>query len=293
MVDGSSAIIAVGARAHGSLNVNDATISCACQFPMPPTLAEQQKIADCLTSLDELIAARGRKAGGAAGPQERADAAALPPRRRNPPRLRFPEFRDAPEWEEAQLGERLSSIDDGRASAERSKCSERVHRMDDDVAIDMTRRHRELRCDHRRRQSNLGDGDILARTLSLATGAEISCTIDVDKSALASRSLSADLSTRKCMRIRPISVLQQLSDGLYERDRVSTYSDRHGSNVSDDLRMQLRISIPPKLAEQQRIADCLSSLDALIAAQVAKARRASRPTRRACMQQLFPSPEEV
>lgn len=30
-------------------------------IPLPPTVAEQQKIADCLSSLDELIAAEGRK----------------------------------------------------------------------------------------------------------------------------------------------------------------------------------------------------------------------------------------
>lgn len=46
----------------------------------------------------------------------------------------------------------------------------------------------------------------------------------------------------------------------------------------------------PQPAEQQRIADCLSSLDARIAAEVEKL--AALKTHKQClMQQLFPSPE--
>lgn len=47
----------------------------------------------------------------------------------------------------------------------------------------------------------------------------------------------------------------------------------------------------PKIAEQQRIADCLSSLDTQIAAQAAKI-KALKQHKRGLMQQLFPSPEE-
>ena len=44
--------------------------------------------------------------------------------------------------------------------------------------------------------------------------------------------------------------------------------------------------------EQQRIADCLSSLDDLIAAQTQKL-EALKTHKKGLMQQLFPSPEEV
>jgi type I restriction enzyme S subunit len=55
--------IQVGARAHGSLSINDSDLM-ALPVPLPSgstSVAEQQKIADCLSSLDELIAALARK----------------------------------------------------------------------------------------------------------------------------------------------------------------------------------------------------------------------------------------
>jgi type I restriction enzyme S subunit len=48
----------------------------------------------------------------------------------------------------------------------------------------------------------------------------------------------------------------------------------------------------PKFAEQQKITDCLSSLDALIAAQADKL-DALKTHKKGLMQQLFPSPEAV
>lgn len=54
---------------------------------------------------------------------------------------------------------------------------------------------------------------------------------------------------------------------------------------------QMVIPIPP-LREQQRIASCLSSLDALITAETQK-HDALKTHKRGLMQQLFPSPEEA
>jgi type I restriction enzyme S subunit len=48
----------------------------------------------------------------------------------------------------------------------------------------------------------------------------------------------------------------------------------------------------PKLAEQQRIATCLSSLDALITGETQKL-ETLKTHKRGLMQQLFPSPEEA
>jgi type I restriction enzyme S subunit len=51
------------------------------------------------------------------------------------------------------------------------------------------------------------------------------------------------------------------------------------------------VSVPATLPEQQRIADCLTSLDDLIAAQTQK-HEALKTHKKGLMQQLFPSPEE-
>jgi type I restriction enzyme S subunit len=49
---------------------------------------------------------------------------------------------------------------------------------------------------------------------------------------------------------------------------------------------------PRQPAEQQRIASCLSTLDALITAETQK-HEALKTHKKGLMQQLFPSPEEV
>ena len=53
-----------------------------------------------------------------------------------------------------------------------------------------------------------------------------------------------------------------------------------------------KFSCPPNLEEQQRIADCLSSLDDLTTAQVQKV-EALKTHKKGLMQQLFPKLEEV
>ena len=69
-----------------------------------PTAPEQQKIADCLSSLDELIAAQARKVDALKTHKKGLMQQLFPSEGEAQPRLRFPEFRDAGEWEEVALG---------------------------------------------------------------------------------------------------------------------------------------------------------------------------------------------
>jgi type I restriction enzyme, S subunit len=78
-----------------------------------PTPGEQKKIADCLTSLDELIAAQGRKVEALKTYKRGLMQQLFPREGETLPRLRFPEFRDAPEWKEtklASLGDLVSGL---------------------------------------------------------------------------------------------------------------------------------------------------------------------------------------
>ena len=105
--------ITVGARAHGSLSVNDDDLF-AMPIPLPPAESEQQKIAECLGSLDDLIAAESRKLQALRDykkglmqqlfprPERIENGKKVPAE--TVPRLRFPEFQDAGEWEENACG---------------------------------------------------------------------------------------------------------------------------------------------------------------------------------------------
>lgn len=69
-----------------------------------PSPAEQQKIADCLSSLDELIAAQGRKVEALKAHKKGLMQQLFPGEGESQPRLRFPEFQDAGNWKKMTLG---------------------------------------------------------------------------------------------------------------------------------------------------------------------------------------------
>ena len=80
---------------------------------------------------------------------------------------------------------------------------------------------------------------------------------------------------------------------LYENDRLHSLLNRPGiPHISAKQINEFKISFPPIEQEQQKIADCLSSLDALIAAHTEKL-DALKSHKKGLMQQLFPSPEVV
>ena len=78
----------------------------------PSDPAEQQKIADCLDSVDKLMAAQARKVDALKTHKKGLMQQLFPREGETQPRLRFPEFNDG--WTEATFGELCSSISSGR-----------------------------------------------------------------------------------------------------------------------------------------------------------------------------------
>jgi len=75
-------------------------------LPIPiPTLHEQKKIADTLSSLDELITANNVKLEALKTHKQGLMQQLFPAAGEKVPRLRFPEFANAGDWEEKTLGE--------------------------------------------------------------------------------------------------------------------------------------------------------------------------------------------
>jgi type I restriction enzyme, S subunit len=92
--------IQVGARAHGSLSINDSDLM-ALPVPLPTgdsSVVEQQKIADCLSTLDELIAAQARKVDALKCHKKGLMQQLFPSENETKPRLRLPEFENAGDW---------------------------------------------------------------------------------------------------------------------------------------------------------------------------------------------------
>ncbi|HPI38880.1 MAG TPA: restriction endonuclease subunit S, partial [Ignavibacteriaceae bacterium] len=75
-----------------------------CQIVLPKNPKEQQKIAECLSSLDDLITAENQKLESLKAHKKGLMQNLFPAEGENVPKLRFKEFENSGEWEEKSLG---------------------------------------------------------------------------------------------------------------------------------------------------------------------------------------------
>ncbi|MDZ5038365.1 restriction endonuclease subunit S, partial [Clostridium perfringens] len=84
-------------------------------FPMyVPRILEQQKIADCLSSLDDLIIAEDKKLEALKAHRKGLMQKLFPAEGKTVPEWRFPEFRDCGEWGIYSLGGISQNLDSKR-----------------------------------------------------------------------------------------------------------------------------------------------------------------------------------
>lgn len=72
-----------------------------------PKIAEQKKITDCLSSIDNLITAQSEKVEALKEHKKALMQQLFPQDGEEVPKLRFPEFKNAPKWKEKKLGDLL------------------------------------------------------------------------------------------------------------------------------------------------------------------------------------------
>ena len=288
--------IEVSARAHGSLSIGDEDLL-SLPIPLPSgksSRAEQHKIADCLTSVDELIAAQARKLDALKTHKQGLMQQLFPREGETQPRLRFPEFQDAGEWEYTPMGNLLMSSPNYGVNAAAVPYSERLPkylRITDISDEGSYLSDKKVSVDLEPTDGNyLDEGDIaLART-----GASVGKSYRYRKED--GRLVFAGFLIRvKPDKKRLVSayLANYLTTWQYW-DWVAVTSARSGQPGINSIEYSsLAIPLPPgDLAEQKRVADCLTSLDEMIAAQTQKL-DALKTHKKGLMQQLFPSPEEV
>jgi type I restriction enzyme S subunit len=268
--------IEVGARAHGSLSIDEDDLL-ALPVPLPKgfsSLREQQKIADCLFSVDELIAAQAQKLESLKTHKTGLMQLIFPREGETQPRLRFPEFQDAGEWDVMKLGKVAENLDNRRVPITASEreagtvpyygASGIVDYVNDFIFDE------DLLC------VSEDGANLIARTYPIAF--PISGKTWVNNHAHVIRFKNA--CTQKFVEVYLNSIkLDDFITGMAQPKLNKAMLDS--------------IPIPhPDVPEQQRIADCLTSLDDIIAAQAQKL-DAFKTHKKGMMQQLFPSPDEV
>ncbi|MFO0147010.1 MAG: restriction endonuclease subunit S [Betaproteobacteria bacterium] len=256
-----------------------------------PQPAEQQKIAECLSSADELIAAQARKVDALKTHKKGLMQQLFPREGETQPRLRFPEFRNAGGWAEKRLHE-LVDIQSGATPSKENPAfwNGAIPWVS---AKDMKRLFLEDAEDH-----------ISAKAVD--EGARL---VPPGTLLVLTRGMTLLKDVPICVLRRQMSFNQDVkglrpkdgADGVFlawmltdAKQRLLAMVDTAGHGTgkldSDALKaLQLLLPSPP---EQQRIASCLNGLDALLAAEEQKL-EALKTHKKALMQQLFPSPAAV
>lgn len=282
--------ITVGARAHGALSVSDDDLM-SMPVPLPPdgiSRPEQQKIADCLGSLDDLIAAEGRKLEALRQHKQGLMQQHFPQPGETVPRLRFREFHNAGEWEEEKLDDlakRGTGHTPNKATAEYYNGGIKwvsladSKRLDNGLISETAIEISEEGINNSSAVLHPAGSVILSRDAGVGKSAIISCSMAVSQHFIVWTCEPTILSNWF------LYYQLQLLKPLFERIATGSTIKTIGLPFFNAMRITV-----PRLAEQQRIADCLSSLDARLAAQVQKL-NALKQHKQGLLQQLFPSPE--
>ena len=257
-----------------------------------PTELEQKKIAECLSSADELIAAQARKVDALKAHKKGLIQQLFPREGETQPRLRFPEFEHAGEWVCEELASCLRKVIDYRGKA--------PPKSDTGIPLITAKNVRpgwlDMSSDEYIEEDKYEEwmsrgipqaGDVLFTTE--APLGNVALFPDAGKFAVGQRLLTLQSEPEKCL---PEFLFHSLlSPAMQERiDFHSTGSTAKG--IKSAVFVKLSFFYPKDLEEQRRIAASLTSLNDLIAAAIQKL-EALRRHKRGLMQQLFPSAEEA
>ena len=250
-----------------------------------PDEPEQQKIAECLSSVDELMAAQARKVDALKTHKKGLMQQLFPREGETQPRLRFPEFQNAGEWEDKALGQ-IVEVASGQVDPKEPPYCDLPQIGSENI------------------ESNTGK---LLNVKSASDKGVISGNYVFDENDVLYSKIRPALNKVAAPGFNGICSadiypIRPANDGLLRSYLV--YLLLSQTFLEYAIRNSERGKIPkinrdgllayetliPSPAEQQRIADCLTSLDDLIAAQTQKL-NALKTHKKALMQQLFPAGE--
>lgn len=251
-----------------------------------PELIEQQRIADCLNSLDELIAAQARKVEALKTHKKGLMQQLFPREGEAQPRLRFPEFQNTGDWVEQSVG------DFGKVVTGNTPSTAQPAFYGGGIPFASPADISDLRFVDQTKTTLTPDG--FAETRPIRAGSVLFVCIGSTIGKVAQN--VRDCATNQ--QINSVVPSSKYSDDFvyfalsYASERITLLAGRQAVPIiNKSLFSSVRLLVP-KFSEQKRIASFLSSLDALIAAETQKI-EALKAHKKGLMQQLFPSVEAV
>ena len=272
-----------------TLNRNDVH---AFGVSIPSSSAEQQKIADCLSSLDELIAAQARKVDALKTHKKGLVQQLFPREGETQPPLRFPEFKNFAEWVKTTIGELNPFVTSG------SRGWAPFYAKQGDLFVRITNLWRNSIClnltDSKFVQLPPGESEGVRTQLKqhdvlISITADIGIIGYVDESIPSPAYINQHIALvrfdagKLCGKFVAYFLASEESQRFF---RASTDTGtKAGMSLIGIQKTELML---PGLSEQRRIASCLSSLDALITLETQKL-ETLKTHKKGLMQQLFPS----
>ncbi|BAC09781.1 restriction endonuclease subunit S [Thermosynechococcus vestitus] len=255
-----------------------------------PALPEQQKIADCLSSLDELIELQAKKLEALKAHKKGLMQQLFPREGETTPRLRFPEFRDAGPWEVKRLGEVACEFSDGDWIESKDQSPDGIRLIQTGNIglgkfIDNTEKARFISEEtfERLSCSEVFPGDLLISRLPDPAGR---CCLIPNIGKRMITAVDCTIVRFDLKQAHPYFCLSYCQTDQYFKEVAARSAGSTRTRISRQNLADVRVPLPT-LPEQQKIADCLSSLDELIELQ-AKKLEALKAHKKGLMQQLFP-----
>ena len=245
-------------------------VLCKAQVFVPRDIPEQQRIASCLSSLDELIGAQARKVDALKTHKKGLMQQLFPREGETLPRLRFPEFEGA--WE-TRIVKQFAKVTTGAKDTQNKVDGGRYPFFVRSQIVEQI----DTYCLDGEAVLTSGDGVGVGKNFHHVIG-----KFDFHQRVYCIYDFAKDIS----------GFFFYLYFSEHFGERVMRMSAK---NSVDSVRMAMITEMPtmlPSLPEQQRIASCLSSLDELITKESHKL-ETYKTHKKGLMQQLFPSPEEV
>ena len=238
-----------------------------------------------LNSLDELIAVQVRKVDALKSHKKGLMQQLFPSEGETRPRLRFPEFRDAGEWECQTLAD-IARISSGttplRSNAEFFAGGTIPWVKTTDLNNSFITLTEEYITPKARARINPAGSVLVAMYGGFKQIGRTGC---LTVPAATNQALSVLVLDQK--RALPVYVLAWLNAKVEDWKRIAS-SSRKDPNITGTDVAKFPISLPSP-AEQQRIASFLSNLDTLITAETQKL-EALKTHKKGLIQQLFPAP---
>lgn len=258
-----------------------------------PELPEQQKIADCLSSVDELMAAQARKVDALHTHKKGLMQQLFPREGETQPRHRFPEFRNAGGWTVGRLAE-IATVLPGYGFPERHQgqiSGDFPFYKVSDISRSLANGKAFIN-----ESANYINESVLKelRAKPIPEGTTIFAKIGE-----AIRSNKRVITTVPCLIDNNAAGVKRIKGKATDffiyllMEQISLIDHAGGvvPAVNKSAIEEIAIKFPGP-EEQERIASCMSSLETLITAETQKL-EALKTHKKGLMQQLFPSPAEV